>query len=161
MCSTGMILERTPKLTPKETRFNGSPLLSGCFLDFSEAVSDLVSAFLMCNASGSECDSDACWDPGALQAPWIRLSCDCLPSHSAQAVPNTACNCWDASSRRLEQGVVLFLLSSPLGPLSFPAAWQNMGPSNKAGRKEGAQSSLGSMQSLPACRLCTAALPCA
>lgn len=73
------------------------------FLDISEAVSDLVSALLMCNASGSECDgSDVCWDSCALQAPWIRLSCGCLPSLSAKAVPNITYNCWDASPGVLE-----------------------------------------------------------
>lgn len=58
-------------------------------LDFSEVVSHLVSILLMCDASGSECDSDACWNPCALQAPWIRLICVHLPSHSAKAVFQT------------------------------------------------------------------------
>lgn len=71
-------------------------------LDFSEAVSDLVSTLLMCDASGSECDSDACGDSCALQAPWIKLSRDLLPCHSAEAVPNITKNCWDASPGVLE-----------------------------------------------------------
>lgn len=93
------------------------------FLDISKAVSDLVSTLMMCDASGSEHDSDAYWDSRALQAPWVWLSCDRLPFHSAKAVPNITYNCWDASPGALEQGVVLFLLSSSLRTVSFPAGW--------------------------------------
>lgn len=130
----------------RKPRFRVLLFTQAVFLDFSEAVSNLVFTLLTCDASGSQCDSDACCDSCALQAPWIRFSCDHLPSHSAEAVPNITNNCWDASPGVLEWGVVLFLLSSSLGPLNFPTAWQNMGPSNKEGRKERAQNSLGNIE---------------
>lgn len=67
-------------------------------LGSSAAVSDPVPAPLMHDASGSRRDSGVGGSSCALQAPWIQLSCGCLPFHSAEAEPSTVP--WRAGVRK-------------------------------------------------------------
>lgn len=109
------------------------------FLDSSKATSDLASALLMCDASGSEHDSGVCWE----------LLCPSGSVDSAQLWPPFLLFCWGRSKHnlqlagmrqlgctQLEQGAVLSLLSSSLGAFSFPAGWWNVDSSNGESRKE-------------------------
>lgn len=63
VCSTDTVLERRANLTLKEIQIYMVLLFSqAVILDSSKAMSDLVSALLMCDASSSERDSDIRWE---------------------------------------------------------------------------------------------------
>lgn len=62
VCRTDTVLERRANLTLKETQIYMVLFSQAAILDSSKAMSDLVSALLMCDASSSERDSDIHWE---------------------------------------------------------------------------------------------------